>query len=514
MSTIICDFMSDSYLEDIAEKLCSLRPAQFSHLLAHRKPSKEKKIGNLIFLDATQLYRHENLSNCFNGLSISSVNLEQSKQLAECQTLFTSAFDRTAPIPNSAHYVHHLFWDLVGYYISFFNENKTVDSVLFDNTPHLPWDICLFFVAKMLNIKVFFLRKTGMRGYVYIDEDFRPTKGNWRIDYVGLVNPLKTVVNKVDFHPELEKLSFSIGQVDGMWPEQINTKSGFFLKLKNILKRIGLASIIRFAGVILKKPLNNYSVASQSSSQRTVLAGMNFVNKWNFINIYFSYVKALKSKIKLYNKLASNHLELNKPFVYFSLHLQPERTTMPEGLIYDDQILAIRTLSKALPNGWKILVKEHPRQMQFDIRSTHGRSCLDYERLNVIDNVEIVPLDHSQRELVQKCKCTATISGSVSWEGLLLGKPSLIFSENWHSDCGGTFFISSVEEAKDAFLKLTNISESYVQSSLCTFIRDIHKYLINTALNGNHLRLFFNHKDESVALNNISSAILQRLENK
>ena len=68
-----------------------------------------------------------------------------------------------------------------------------------------------------------------------------------------------------------------------------------------------------------------------------------------------------------------------------------------------------------------------------------------------------------QRELVQKCKCTATISGSVSWEGLLLGKPSLIFSENWHSDCGVTFFIYSVEEAKDAFLKLTAISESYVQ---------------------------------------------------
>ena len=46
MSTIICDFMSDSYLEGVAEKLCTLKPEQFSHLFAHRKPNKERKIGN------------------------------------------------------------------------------------------------------------------------------------------------------------------------------------------------------------------------------------------------------------------------------------------------------------------------------------------------------------------------------------------------------------------------------------------------------------------------------------
>jgi hypothetical protein len=216
----------------------------------------------------------------------------------------------------------------------------------------------------------------------------------------------------------------------------------------------------------------------------------------------------------LYNNLTTKDLELHKPFVYFSLHLQPERTTLPEGLVYDDQILAVRTLSEALPNGWKILVKEHPRQMHFDMRTTHGRSCLDYERLCEINNVNIVSLEVSQEELVQKCKCTATISGSVSWEGLLLGKPSLVFSENWHSDCSGTFFISSVEEAKKAFVELNNISESYVRSSLCNYIRNIHKYLINTALTANHLRMFFDQKDDSVALNNISSAILQRLGNK
>ena len=56
MSTIICDFMSDSYLEDIAEKLCKLKPAQFSHLFAHRKPNQERKIG----IRQTRIWKHYN----------------------------------------------------------------------------------------------------------------------------------------------------------------------------------------------------------------------------------------------------------------------------------------------------------------------------------------------------------------------------------------------------------------------------------------------------------------------
>ena len=506
--------MSDTYLESIAEKLCELQPEQFSHLFSHRKPSNTKKISKLKFLDSTQLYRHENLSNCFKNLTVTPVSLEQSSQLLECQILFMSSFDRTAPTTNSVHYIQHFFLDLVGYYISFFRENKLVDSILFANTPHLPWDICLFFVAKMLDKKVIFMRKTGIRGYMYLDEDFRPNKGNWRTEYRGLLNPLKNIVTKKEFHPDLVNLSFSKGQVSGMWPVDAKVKLSIFSKFLDTLRNIGLEGVVRFIGVIIRKPPNNYIAATHESTQKTTLAGMNFVNRWNFVKIHLAYVSALRSRIKLYNQLSSKRIEWDKPFVYFSLHLQPERTTLPEGLIYDDQIIAIRTLAEALPSGWKVLVKEHPRQMKYDIRSTHARSCLDYERLNEIENVEIVPLSVSQSELIQQCKFTATISGSVSWEGLLLGKPSLVFSENWHTECKSTYFITSVEEAKDALSKLSGHSVNSVKNDLCYFIGNVHGYLINAALNTNHLRMFFSKKDQNISLNNISSAILQRLGGK
>ncbi len=410
--------------------------------------------------------------------------------------------------------MQHFFWDLVGYYVSFFKENKKVDSLLFDNTPHLPWDICLFFVAKMLNKKVIFMRKTGIRGYMYIDEDFRPNKGSWSFGYNGLSNPLRDIVAKGDFYSDLESLSFSKGQVGGMWPVDTKLKLSIFSRFLDILRSMGLENTVRFMGVIIKKPPNNYIVATNVSGQKTTLAGMSCVNRWNFVKIHLTYVSALRYRTKLYDKLSSKRIEWDKPFVYFSLHLQPERTTLPEGLFYDDQVIAIRTLAEALPSGWKVLVKEHPRQMKYNMRSTHARSCLDYERLNEIENVEITSLSVSQSELIQRCRCTATISGSVSWEGLLLGKPSLIFSENWHTDCKSTYFVTSVEDAKDALLKLSNQSVSNVQSDLCAFINNVHGYLINAALNSNHLRMFFSKKEQKNSLNNISSAILQRLDDK
>ena len=59
--------------------------------------------------------------------------------------------------------------------------------------------------------------------------------------------------------------------------------------------------------------------------------------------------------------------KLDENFLLFALHFQPERSTMPEGGIFNDQILALKLLSQNIPDNFIIYVKEHPRQ--FDIFS-------------------------------------------------------------------------------------------------------------------------------------------------
>lgn len=62
--------------------------------------------------------------------------------------------------------------------------------------------------------------------------------------------------------------------------------------------------------------------------------------------------------VSQYNKLAE-YPDVSANFVYFALHYEPERTTVPDGRLFGFQLYAIRMLAEALPVGWRIYVKEH-----------------------------------------------------------------------------------------------------------------------------------------------------------
>jgi hypothetical protein len=505
--------MGDSCLEETANMLCQLKPEQFTHIISHRLPKDGSLLSKLDFIDATCLYRQENLPLAFPNLQISPIQLNNTTQYSECISIFLISMDRTLPISISIHEQMRYFWDLVGYYISFFDDNKEIDSLIYDNTPHLPWDICLFYVAKELNIRTIIVRKTGIRGFLYIDEDFRPGKTNWKFKYKYINNPLELVVAKNNFMMELRNLSFSKGQVNGKWP--FNAEKTRVSLLRKIIRHkslISLMNLLSLLSVLLRCVPNNTVGATQSSGQNTTLSGLQHINRLDFIKLYNRYSKKIENNKYIYSSYTVS-FNWKQSYIYFPLHLQPERTTMPEGMYFDNQILAIRIISDALPDDWKLIVKEHPRQMSFDMRSIHARSGYEYKSISKLDNVIIVPIEQNHDELVKKSKLTATISGSVSWEGLLEGKPSLVFSDNWHASCESTAFVSSVKEVNNAIYYLATKSVEEIEHDVSSFVKYIHIYLINAALNINHLKMFFNDNNRNNSVDNLSSAILQRLTN-
>ncbi len=134
-------------------------------------------------------------------------------------------------------------------------------------------------------------------------------------------------------------------------------------------------------------------------------------------------------------QIVSNDIDINnESFVYFGLHLQPEKTTSSWGGKYCDQLLAIEDLSKILPDGWKIYVKENPKQ-QFFMRGEWF-----YKRLSLIPNVKVVPNDTNTYDLLKKCKLASTITGTLGWEAITGGKPVLIFGWGaWYKTFPGVF---------------------------------------------------------------------------
>ena len=164
----------------------------------------------------------------------------------------------------------------------------------------------------------------------------------------------------------------------------------------------------------------------------------------NYYNINpYGHGIFIRSKIKRLRRknLLKEHdknvdiLNLNKKYVYFGMHFEPERTTNPDGGEFHDQILAIIALRKILPNDINIIVKEHPSQFYMYDRGSRGRSPLFYDLVKNISGIQLASYKEDSFGLIQGSQFTSTISGTLALETAVLGKKSLIFGDSWFEGC-------------------------------------------------------------------------------
>ena len=105
------------------------------------------------------------------------------------------------------------------------------------------------------------------------------------------------------------------------------------------------------------------------------------------------FFKMLSPRLEDIYRTLQRAPDFDKPYIYLPLHYQPECTTSPQGGIYVEQILMIKTLAAALPEGWEVYVKEHPAQWpshwgDFTPQRYHGF----YEEIARVRGVRIVPI--------------------------------------------------------------------------------------------------------------------------
>jgi len=126
-----------------------------------------------------------------------------------------------------------------------------------------------------------------------------------------------------------------------------------------------------------------------------------------------------------YCKIAKRTPFLPKKYIVFFLHYQPERTTLPEGYGFTQQVAALRLLECCLPPGVQIVVKEHP--------STFSRFCSlktrspSFYREIVSDRVQLANPNADPYGLIDCSLCVCTITGTVAGEAIFRGRPAIIF---------------------------------------------------------------------------------------
>ena len=140
---------------------------------------------------------------------------------------------------------------------------------------------------------------------------------------------------------------------------------------------------------------------------------------WKNIQLTFS---ALQRK-KFLDKNSIKNIE-DEHFVYFPLHVEPERSILITAPFYSDQIEVITNIAKSLPIGYKLYVKEHG---SMELNFWHDKSF--YKDIIKLQNVKLVHPSVNPKQIIKKCELVTTIAGTVGLEALFFKKPVIVFSD-------------------------------------------------------------------------------------
>jgi len=125
-------------------------------------------------------------------------------------------------------------------------------------------------------------------------------------------------------------------------------------------------------------------------------------------------------------------------YFYFPLHHQPEATIDLMGAFYSDQNIVVDAVSKSLPAGYYLYVKDHPSM--FGLRPLrYYRDLMKFPRVKLIDTYA------DSYELTEHSAGVVAITGTAGWEAFILGKPFIVFGQIFYNCAGGNVhFVQSV----------------------------------------------------------------------
>ena len=286
-------------------------------------------------------------------------------------------------------------------------------------------------MCRSMDMKTIVLNRTVFGDKCILSEKVHVLDDNRNLDELETSNRSFDEIQKYWKKFELRKRV--VHQSDSLRKSQvakIKAASDFLISQNNITK-----NNYGYYGHTKPKALVNYFVGIQKKNFRS-----------NFIDKNLSYV-----------------IDDSVPFVYFPLHQTPERTLLIGSPFNTNQIEIIKHISKSLPIGYKLCVKEHPTQVLREWRKTSF-----YKEILSIPNVQFLHYSVKTEDVLKKCSLVITINGAVGLEAAIFKKPSIIFSDFSYSMLPSVHRLKSIYELPDA-----------IRSSLRKKVNanDVDKYL-------------------------------------
>ena len=142
---------------------------------------------------------------------------------------------------------------------------------------------------------------------------------------------------------------------------------------------------------------------------------------------------------------------IDEKFIYFPLHVQPERTIDVDADFYQDQISLVEKIAKSVPIEYVLYVKENP-----NMRFRNWRKIEEYKRILNLPNVRLVHYLANPLDLISKSSLVITIAGSAGQEAALYEKPSIVFSDVNYEWLSSVTKIKNLEKLPEEIKKSLN----------------------------------------------------------
>lgn len=199
----------------------------------------------------------------------------------------------------------------------------------------------------------------------------------------------------------------------------------------------------------------------------------------NILYIISNYL--LFGKLKAHFKKISVRPNLEKNYIFYPLHFDPEVVTMPEENIRANQILNIRKISASLPQNWYLYVKIHPFQFNYKLNFWSGefygnvmryyKSIESLKYISNLENVKIIDDSVHQKKLIKNSKAVASINGTVFLEASYLNKMILVLGKRTiYKQFSNARYTESKNEVEKAISEL--LQKDNYKSNLEKIIQD------------------------------------------
>jgi len=380
------------------------------------------------------------------------------KDFAFCESISLNMMNRM-DVDNSFSYSDRirLYHSILRYWLAVLDNFKP-DVVVGPVTPHLIYDYVLYCICKRKKVKTFMFRETAFDHLIYPVKEFEEGSPEIQYMYKEYIKKNKFKDKKIPLSKNaeqyLEKMSKKYSDAIPSYMKSHYSKENYPTWLFNKYKK-HLRNPKEFSSKIknFEHPGKYLFTKKHYFKEKGKKIEESDVRGLKLILAKRRGHKKKKYLSKYYNNLTED-TDLEKSYIYVSLHYQPERTSSPEGETFANQFLMVEMLSKLVPQGWEVFVKEHPTQLMKHGAGERSRKTDFYDDIANLDNVKMVPIDTSQFKLLDNSKAVATITGTSGWEAVLREKPSLVFGHAWYKDCEGVFYVPTIEKCRNAIDKI------------------------------------------------------------